>query len=639
MAHVAQLPCDCDGVCMVCKAKPAEEEKLTCKTCTTQWHADCLSSRPATMEETVQWECSDCSSLPSDLPVLNEKTSQEGAGGLIRTIRAIEADASLTEMEKAKKRQRLLSEKAVLEEDEDEAEKKREEGGKDVLDILNGILNCSFCLQLLERPVTTPCGHNFCLKCFQRWIGQGKTICAKCRATIPHKVASQIRINSALVSAIRKAKASRVNVGGETSKVYHFVHNQDRPDKAYTTERAQRKGKANAASGKIFVTVPQDHFGPIPTANDPLRNQGVLVGEFWEDRLECRQWGVHFPHVSGIAGQSNYGAQSVVLSGGYVDDEDHGEWFLYTGSGGRDLSGNKRTSDTQSFDQKFEKYNLALKLSCLKGYPVRVIRSHKEKRSSYAPEEGLRYDGIYRIEKCWQKQGLQGFKVCRYLFVRCDNEPAPWTSDEQGDRPRPLPVIQELKKAVAIAERKETPSWDFDEQDFCWKWKKPPPPSRMRLKSVDPEEIERPGKEIKKSRSMSIRESLLKGFKCCICGQIMVAPVTTPCAHNFCKSCLERAFEGVPFIKERNKGGRSLRSQKNVLKCPVCPTDISDFLQNLQVNRELSGLIDSLKDEIEAERDSSNLINENSGGANADYAETGDEEEEELVEMTGLIGL
>lgn len=21
----------------------------------------------------------------------------------------------------------------------------------------------------------------------------------------------------------------------------------------------------------------------------------------------------------------------------------------------------------------------------------------------------------------------QGFKVCRYLFVRCDNEPAPWT--------------------------------------------------------------------------------------------------------------------------------------------------------------------------------------------------------------------
>mgnify|MGYP004704448677 FL=1 len=47
--------------------------------------------------------------------------------------------------------------------------------------------------------------------------------------------------------------------------------------------------------------------------------------------MECRQWGAHFPHVAGIAGQSDYGAQSVALSGGYEDDEDHGEWFLYTG--------------------------------------------------------------------------------------------------------------------------------------------------------------------------------------------------------------------------------------------------------------------------------------------------------------------
>lgn len=40
---------------------------------------------------------------------------------------------------------------------------------------------------------------------------------------------------------------------------------------------------------------------------------------------------MHWPHVAGIAGQAKYGAQSVVLSGGYEDDEDHGEWFLYTG--------------------------------------------------------------------------------------------------------------------------------------------------------------------------------------------------------------------------------------------------------------------------------------------------------------------
>lgn len=144
-------------------------------------------------------------------------------------------------------------------------------------------------------------------------------------------MAREPRINSALVMAIRTAKLFNSNTSGGQPKTVHFVHNQNRPDKAFTTERAKKSGKANACSGKIFVTIPRDHFGPIPPENDPDRNRGVLVGENWEDRMECRQWGAHFPHVAGIAGQSEQGAQSVALSGGYEDDEDHGEWFLYTG--------------------------------------------------------------------------------------------------------------------------------------------------------------------------------------------------------------------------------------------------------------------------------------------------------------------
>lgn len=31
----------------------------------------------------------------------------------------------------------------------------------------------------------------------------------------------------------------------------------------------------------------------------------------------------------------------------------------------------------QSFDQEFDKMNLALKVSCLRGLPVRVVRSYK----------------------------------------------------------------------------------------------------------------------------------------------------------------------------------------------------------------------------------------------------------------------
>jgi hypothetical protein len=41
----------------------------------------------------------------------------------------------------------------------------------------------------------------------------------------------------------------------------------------------------------------------------------------------------------------------------------------------------------------------------------------------------VRYDGIYRIAACWRKPGNQGPLVCRYLFVRADNEPAPWSTE------------------------------------------------------------------------------------------------------------------------------------------------------------------------------------------------------------------
>ena len=43
-------------------------------------------------------------------------------------------------------------------------------------------------------------------------------------------------------------------------------------------------------------------------------------------------------------------------------------------SGGRDLSGNKRTNKEHSFDQRFESANEALRVSCRNGYPVRVVR-------------------------------------------------------------------------------------------------------------------------------------------------------------------------------------------------------------------------------------------------------------------------
>ncbi|KAI3837084.1 hypothetical protein MKW98_005417, partial [Papaver atlanticum] len=54
-----------------------------------------------------------------------------------------------------------------------------------------------------------------------------------------------------------------------------------------------------------------------------------------------------------------------------------------------------------------------------------------------------------------------------YLFVRCDNEPAPWTSDVHGDCPRSLPVIKELNGATDATDRKDGPFWDYDVCLIC----------------------------------------------------------------------------------------------------------------------------------------------------------------------------
>jgi E3 ubiquitin-protein ligase UHRF1 len=72
--------------------------------------------------------------------------------------------------------------------------------------------------------------------------------------------------------------------------------------------------------------------------------------------LKVSESGIHRPPVGGIHGRDNQGAFSIVLSGGYEDDIDNGDDFMYTGSGGRDLSGNKRTA-LQSCDQELTRYN------------------------------------------------------------------------------------------------------------------------------------------------------------------------------------------------------------------------------------------------------------------------------------------
>lgn len=370
------------------------------------------------------------------------------------------------------------------------------------------------------------------------------------------------------------------------------------PSASTESQRDWGKGMACVGRTKECTIVPSNHYGPIP---------GVPVGTTWKFRVQVSEAGVHRPHVGGIHGRSNDGAYSLVLAGGFEDEVDRGDEFTYTGSGGRDLSGNKRIGE-HSFDQTLTHMNRALALNCdaplddkngaesknwRAGKPVRVVRSSKGRRiSKYAPEEGNRYDGIYKVVKYWPEIGKCGFLVWRYLLRRDDVEPAPWTS-EGIERSKKLGLNVQYPEgyleAMASKEKKDKVKKQTVKQE----------PTRQsngnQKRSIDNVGIEEPknasktmrlgdgGKgeafQLTQQQQWLIREDCLnqklwdevlaslkegpnflkkleQSFMCVCCQELVYQPVTTECLHNVCKSCLQRSFRAEVFT------------------CPACRYDL-----------------------------------------------------------------
>lgn len=147
-------------------------------------------------------------------------------------------------------------------------------------------------------------------------------------------------------------------------------------------------------------------FGEIP---------GYPPGTVFPDRLSVSAAGVHRPTQAGISGIAKDGAASIVVSGGYEDDQDFGEEIIYTGHGGRDKNGK------QIADQEMLSGNLALAVSELEGLPVRVIRGI-DRKSPFAPLAGYRYDGLFRVESHWHETGKSGFKIWRFRLVKISSD-------------------------------------------------------------------------------------------------------------------------------------------------------------------------------------------------------------------------
>ncbi|CAD1479244.1 unnamed protein product, partial [Heterotrigona itama] len=327
------------------------------------------------------------------------------------------------------------------------------------------------------------------------------------------------------------------------------------------------RGMACVGKTKVCTIVSSCHVGPIP---------GVEVGTSWLYRLQVSESGVHRPHIAGIHGRSSQCAYSIVLSGGYEGNIDNGDEFIYTGSGGRDLSGNKRTAARQTRDQSLTKMNKALAINCnaefnprigataeywRDGIPVRVVRNYKlAKFSKYAPQEGNRYDGIYKVVKYYPDIGESGFRIWKFLLRRDDPIPAPWTKEGKARitalgleliypdgylEARAKDEVNEINKKRNLFMEESATSNEEKQQ------KKKQKLEGYKLESEIVKCIEQDRTNAKlwnecrkavQNGKPAFLQYVSERFTCPCCLELVYNPITTPCAHNICLNCLKRSF-------------------------------------------------------------------------------------------------
>ena len=102
-------------------------------------------------------------------------------------------------------------------------------------------------------------------------------------------------------------------------------------------------------------------------------------------------------------------------------DQDLGDTLYYSGSNSH--SNEDPKTPHVSFATK------AMRISCARQQPVRVIRSSR-KNGIFAPCKGLRYDGLYTIEAEAIERNAKGGAYVRFTLVRCPGQ-------EDIDKSRP----------------------------------------------------------------------------------------------------------------------------------------------------------------------------------------------------------
>ncbi|RAL38337.1 hypothetical protein DM860_002315 [Cuscuta australis] len=234
----------------------------------------------------------------------------------------------------------------------------------------------------------------------------------------------------------------------ESIRVLLLMEDEKRQDPGSWRSRADLKSAQLMRQKGLWLNRDKRIVGPIP---------GLLIGDVFFYRMELCVVGLHGQAQAGIdylpASHSSNGepiATSVIVSGGYEDDEDTGDVVIYTGQGGQ----NKCYK--QCVDQKLEGGNLAMERSMTYGIEVRVIRGFRYEGS--VSGKVYVYDGLYKIVDYWCDVGKSGFGVYKYKLVRFENQPEMGSSVlkfAQALRTQPLMVRPKGYLSLDLSRKKE----------------------------------------------------------------------------------------------------------------------------------------------------------------------------------------
>ncbi|KAJ2658713.1 hypothetical protein IW148_004589 [Coemansia sp. RSA 1199] len=438
-------------------------------------------------------------------------------------------------------------------------------------------VSCNYC----DNTQNSKCNHCGCHYCGLKVDENPTVVCYKCELffhmrCLPDPLAN---ISENNWSCTLCKDDPNLIVSGEKKPNLAGTQRSKMP---LVKQTKQQGGGVTRVKTNTCTIVSKDHIGSIP---------GVHVGQSWRYRIHVCESGIHRPPVAGIAGSAKKPAVSIVLAGGYPEDIDRGEEFVYTGSGGYDLSGNSQQRKTQSFDQELTRQNRGLALACAapidetvgatannwkQSSPIRVCRSYKaaKKHPEYAPAEGVRYDGLYRIVKYWKEKGVCGLYVWRYLFRRDDPEPAPWTDagkafiEKMGFTMYDPDVDvdgrtgkSKAESALASTKRTSKVSGSNCQSVVAKKYKFQPTATLRELVRLDTDNSRMWASinEKKYATESAYIEAAKRHLGCPICQELVQQPVTLPCDHNVCCSCLCRSMNAFGNI------------------CPMCCHDFSSM--------------------------------------------------------------